>query len=60
MKLKDLKTADLLQELQRRRAIPDRCETCRKWSITYKRYRGTGWHCDGCNRLVKHCTCRRV
>jgi hypothetical protein len=61
MNLKDVPVKELIYELQKRNAIPDKCPTCRKYTMSYRFYAGPGdhWHCDGCNRWIEHCTCGR-
>jgi hypothetical protein len=61
MKLDNVSTKALIRELKIRKVLPNTCSTCGKWSVTYKHYQGWGkaWHCDGCNKRVENCTCRR-
>jgi len=61
MDLSKISTQELVKELQRRYVIPSVCQTCKRYTVSYKHYSGYGkaWHCDGCNKRVENCMCRR-
>ncbi len=46
--------------LRLRKAVPERCPTCRRWAVYTGAYDEDGYtlRCHGCLRSIGKCTCR--